>query len=136
MANSSGATASPGWVRRSASLCRSAPVSLILYPPPSITRSVVLAALGQAGVPWRIVCTSDSLSGIVATAAGGLGVAVLARRLIPAGLVEIGPGGPLPALGTLDFVLLRNPRVASALAGEIAAAIIAKGHEYGSPLAS
>ena len=103
---------------------------LILYPPPSMTRSAALAALAQAGVPWRIVCTSDSLSGVAATAKGGLGVTVLARRLIPHGLEEIDSDGHLPPLGEIDFALLRNSRVAGAPAAELAAAIVAKGQDF------
>ena len=109
-----------------------APVPLILYPPPSITRSIALSALGQAGVPWRIACTSDSLNGLVAAARAGLGVTPLARKLVPFGLKEIGattadpPLVTLPSLGTLDFILLRRHLAVQAPAAELSAAIAAK----------
>ena len=106
------------------------PVPLILYPPPSITRSIALAALGQAGVPWRIACTSEALSGVVAAAKAGLGVALLARKLVPEGLAPIAPGATLPSLGMLDFILLRHPRAASPPVSELAAAIFAKGARF------
>ena len=105
-------------------------VPLILYPPPSITRSVALAALGQAGVTWRVACTSDTLSGVVAATRAGLGVMVLARRLLPEGLVACPASPTLPPLGTLDFILLRNGRAPRAPVAELAAAIAAKGRGF------
>src|ERR1700733_3975315 len=45
------------WVSgESASFDPSAPTPLILYPPPSITREIGLAALAHRGRAWRIVC--------------------------------------------------------------------------------
>ena len=102
-------------------------VPLILYPPPSITRSIALTALSQAQIAWRIACTSDTLSGIVAAARAGLGVTALARKLVPEGLVEIAAGTALPALGTIDFILLRHARGPKAPVSELSTAIIAKG---------
>lgn len=101
------------------------PLQLILYPAPSITRSMALAALSQAEVPWRIACTSENLSGVVAAARAGLGIAVLARDLVPDGLVALDDAS-LPALGTLDFILLRHARSPLAPVSELAAAIAAK----------
>ena len=51
------------------------PLPLVLYPPRSITREAVLAALEKADIPWRIACTCGSLSGLVGAVLGGLGVA-------------------------------------------------------------
>ncbi len=105
------------------------PVPLIVYPPPSVVRSMALAALDHAGVPWRIACTSDGLSGLVAATRAGLGITTLARKLVPAGLREVGPtdagAAALPALGALEVVLLRAPR--GAQAAELSAAILAEG---------
>jgi DNA-binding transcriptional LysR family regulator len=44
------------------------PLPLILYTPPSITRSAALETLEGAGRSWRIVCSSSSLSGLRAAA--------------------------------------------------------------------
>jgi DNA-binding transcriptional LysR family regulator len=49
---------------------------LILYPPPSTSRAIALETLERVGRPWRIVCTSTSLSGLNAAALAGLGVCV------------------------------------------------------------
>src|SRR5262249_56363568 len=39
------------------------PLPLILFTPPSITRTAALETLERAGRTWRIVCSSGSLSG-------------------------------------------------------------------------
>ena len=57
------------------------PLPLVLYPPRSITREAVLAALEKANVSWRIACTCGSLSGLVGAVLGGLGVGAQSARL-------------------------------------------------------
>lgn len=99
---------------------------LIVYPPPSMTRSMVMAALTQAQLGWRLACTSDTLTGLVAAVGAGLGVTVLARKLIPAGLVDLKPAASLPPLGSLDFILLSSPRGPRAPIAEMVAAILSK----------
>lgn len=116
------------WVSgESAAFDPSAPTPLILYPPPSISREIALAALEQCGRPWRIVCTSGSLSGLRAAALAGLGVAVVAAGLIPPGLAEIGGDLGLPGLGTVEFVLHGSGRVIHGPAAQLADAILASG---------
>ncbi|WP_191246605.1 LysR family transcriptional regulator [Amycolatopsis deserti] len=94
------------WVGREGfALEPGAPVPLIAYPPPSITRARALESLQDNGKPWRIVCTSGSLNGLRAAALAGLGVVVFARSLIPAGLVELPAGHGLPDPGEVQFLL-------------------------------
>src|ERR1700761_4384533 len=104
-----------------------APVPLILYSPPSITRDIVLAALERSARSWRIVCTSGSPSGLRAAALAGLGVTIFAADLIPAGLAEIAAGHGLPDLGFVEFVLLGSRKVLRGPAAELADAILASG---------
>ena len=119
------------WVAAEGEAMPHGPVPLIVYPPPSITRSLVLAALAHASVPWRVACTSDDLSGLVAATRAGLGIMTLPSKLIPDGLREVAPAeAALPALGTLDFVLLRSPRGPHAVAAELSATILAKGRDF------
>ncbi|HEX4221689.1 MAG TPA: LysR substrate-binding domain-containing protein [Pseudonocardiaceae bacterium] len=80
-----------------------APIPLIMHPEPSITRAHVIQVLQRSRRSWRIACTSASLNGLRAAVLAGLGVAVFARSLVPAGLVELDDG--LPALGEVEFVL-------------------------------
>jgi DNA-binding transcriptional LysR family regulator len=104
-----------------------APAPLILYPPPSITREIALAALERDGRAWRIVCTSGSLSGLRAAVLAGLGVTVVAAGLIPPGLAELPGGHGLSHLGTVEFVLHGAGRVTHAPAAKLADAILASG---------
>ena len=105
----------------------SALVPLILYSPPSITREIALAALERSGRPWRIVCTSGSLSGLRAAALAGLGVTAVAEGLIPDGLTELADGHDLPDLGVVEFVLLGAGKALHGPAAELADAILASG---------
>jgi DNA-binding transcriptional LysR family regulator len=100
---------------------------LILYTPPSITRTAALETLERAGRPWRVVCTSGSLSGLRAAALAGLGVTVHARGLMPEGLVEMPAAYRLPDLGDAEFIVLGAARQERGPAAELAAAILANG---------
>ena len=82
------------------------PLPLVLYPPRSITREAVLAALEKADIPWRIACTCGSLSGLVGAVVGGLGVGAQSARLKAEGTVAVGPEAGLPPLGETEFVVV------------------------------
>jgi DNA-binding transcriptional LysR family regulator len=82
------------------------PLPLVLYPPRSITREAVLAALEKADVSWRIACTCGSLSGLVGAVLGGLGVGAQSARLKAEGTVVVGPEAGLPPLGETEFVVV------------------------------
>jgi DNA-binding transcriptional LysR family regulator len=107
-----------------------APLPLILYPPPSLTRGIALSALAAHGRSWRIACTAGSLSGLHAAALAELGVMPHARALAPAGLAELPPDAGLPELGEIDFVVVsaqRAPRGPAAALAEALAADAAGG---------
>ncbi len=94
------------------------PLPLVLYPPPSITRTLALNALNAAGRSWRVACTSGSLTGLRAAAEAGLGVAPHSARLLPPGLAAVADAAGLPALGSIEFVVIgpgRHQTVAAAL---------------------
>jgi DNA-binding transcriptional LysR family regulator len=102
-----------------------APLPLLLFPEPSISRKAVLDALARAGRAWRIVCTSGSLTGLIAAAEAGLGVTAQARSLISRGLSELPPELGLPDLGELEFTVLGADRPETTPAGALAALISA-----------
>ncbi|MBT2392227.1 MULTISPECIES: LysR substrate-binding domain-containing protein [Streptomyces] len=112
------------------------PVPLILFPPPAVTRARALDVLERHGRPWRIACTSGSLSGLVAAARAGLGVMAHTRSLVPPGLVPVPDRAGLPELGTVDFVLLHGRRrdAAQEAADALAAAILASGDRLHGPV--
>jgi DNA-binding transcriptional LysR family regulator len=103
------------------------PLPLILYTPPSITRAAALETLERAGRPWRIVCSSGSLSGLRAAALAGLGITVHARGLMPEGLVEMTAAYRLPDLGDVDFIVLSATRHERGPAAELAVAVLGNG---------
>ena len=95
---------------------------LIAFPPPSLTRLLLMEALERSGRPWRIVCSCQSLSGLTAAARAGMGVLVQPRSLAPSGLREIAPP-LLPHLEDVEFVLVKgrsgNPATISAFSRKI-----------------
>jgi DNA-binding transcriptional LysR family regulator len=103
------------------------PVPLILFAPPSITRSVALEALERVARPWRIVCTSGSLSGVRAAALAGLGITLHAQGLIPDGMVEVPAAARLPAAGEVAFVVQTGRQGERGPVAELAQAILTNG---------
>ena len=81
--------------------------------------------LRRQQVPWRIVCTCGSLSGLTAAARAGMGVLVQPRSMAPAGLSEIAPGW-LPALEDVEFVLVPRKGADQLLVSALSEDILAK----------
>jgi DNA-binding transcriptional LysR family regulator len=104
------------------------PIPLVVYQAPSISRSLGVQALESAGMAYRVTCTVRGVLGIVAAARAGLGLAIFARSLVPADLVELSAHTGLPELGEIDLVLLNNLRAATPAAEALTAAILASGH--------
>ena len=104
-------------------LSRGEALPLIAFPPPSITRRIAQEALDREKMPWRIVCTCGSLSGLTAAARAGMGVLVQPRSMAPAGLKEM-PAGELPVLEDVEFVLVPR-RGADAALTEALSSLIA-----------
>ncbi|GEO86256.1 MULTISPECIES: LysR family transcriptional regulator [Alphaproteobacteria] len=104
---------------------QSAPLPLIAFPPPSITRKLALEALDASRIPWRIVCTCGSLSGLTAAARAGMGVLVQPRSMAPAGLKEI-PQDILPPLEDVEFVLVPRNGADQALITAMSDEILSK----------
>ncbi|WP_242138200.1 LysR substrate-binding domain-containing protein [Sphingomonas sp. TREG-RG-20F-R18-01] len=111
------------WVARpDYSLDPTVPLPLLLYPPPSVTRSLAIATLDAARRAWRVAFTSASLSALTAAARAGVGIMPHSQRLLPAGLARVTPEGLLPVLPEIEFVILgpgRGERVAEALTRSI-----------------
>lgn len=86
------------------------PVPVVAYPPPSLSRTAAVGALEAVGRPWRMACTSGSLSGLRAAALAGLGVLAHAATLVPDGLEVVGDRAGLPELGPVELVLAHGRR--------------------------
>ncbi|PJJ71617.1 DNA-binding transcriptional LysR family regulator [Diaminobutyricimonas aerilata] len=101
------------WVaHRDMNLDGTAPVPLIAYPSPSLSRTAAIAALEEAGRTWRITCNVREVNGALAAARAGIGIVVLPQTLIPGDLAAVGESLGLPALGDIDFALVDNPSAA------------------------
>ena len=64
---------------------------------------------------------------MLAAVRAGLGIAVMARTLMPADLVELPATVGLPKLPHLDLVLLTNPQAPAEAAKALTSAILASG---------
>jgi DNA-binding transcriptional LysR family regulator len=106
------------------------PVPLVSFPPPAIGHAAATEALDRARRPWRIACTSGSLSGLRAAAMAGLGVAVQARMLIAEGLTELPRSVGLPELSETEFVVVTSDRNPRGPAAALSAALMANGNRF------
>jgi DNA-binding transcriptional LysR family regulator len=103
------------------------PVRLVVYQAPSESRSLAVQALERAGRGYRICCTVRGVNGVIAAVRAGLGIAAIARTLLPDDFVELPAAEGLPELGEMDLVLLRSARAASKPVEALTAAILASG---------
>lgn len=83
-----------------------APLPLLLYPPPSVTRALALEVLEKLARRWRVAFTSASLTGLTAAARAGIGIMPHSARLMPTGLVAIGADRSLPTLPDVEFTVI------------------------------
>ena len=72
---------------------------------PCGVRAIAVRALDRSGIPWSESFVGGGVTAVVAAALAGLAVAPLARRIAPAGLVDIGPAHKLPQLGASKVML-------------------------------
>ncbi len=102
------------------------PVPLIAYQAPSLSRTVAIKALEDAGRTWRITCNVREINGVLAALRAGMGIAVLPQTMIPDDLVPVASAFELPMLGEVDFALLDNPRAAREPVEALISAIVGR----------
>lgn len=68
-------------------------------------RDAAVRALDRAGIAWREAFVGKGAALLGAAAAGGLAVAVLAKRAAPSGTVDIGSSLSLPPIPAQDVML-------------------------------
>jgi DNA-binding transcriptional LysR family regulator len=100
------------------------PVPLVVYRGGALSRSIAMESLDAVGRSYRIACTVQGVNGVVAAVRAGLGIAIIARSLVPPDLVELPPSAGLPDPGEVDFVLLTNPRSVAPAAEALTQAIL------------
>lgn len=104
-----------------------APVPLIAYQGPSLSRQMAIEALEAAGRTWRITCNTRDVNGVLAAVRAGMGVAVFPQALIPSDLVKVSNRFTLPELGDVDYVLMANPAAAQDSVEALKSAIVSRG---------
>ncbi|PZS34998.1 MAG: LysR family transcriptional regulator [Pseudonocardiales bacterium] len=100
------------------------PIPLVVYQAPSLTRSVGVQVLEAAGRSSRITCTVRGVNGVLAAVRAGLGIAVMARTLMPDDLSELPASAGLPKLPTVDLVLLTGAHAPTEPSGALTTAIL------------
>ena len=84
---------------------RGEPLPLATLAPLCGVRAIAVRALDRAGIVWSETFVGGGVTAVVAAALAGLAVAPLARRIAPAGLIDIGPSHGLPQLGASKVML-------------------------------
>ncbi len=90
----------PGFV-----LQKNKPLPLAAFEEDCIFRTWALKALEKAGIEYRIVYVSRSISGIHDAVRAGLAIAPVVQSNVPPDLVTLGPEDGLPVLPISDIVL-------------------------------
>lgn len=111
--------AAPGWKHRAGE-----PLPVATMPEPCGVRVMAGRLLDEAGVPWREAFVGGGVAAVSAAVVAKLGVAALARRMLPFGMVDIGPRLGLPDLPRLPIMLhstVKDGRPRDALAALSAA---------------
>ncbi|MCG2639834.1 MULTISPECIES: LysR family transcriptional regulator [Bradyrhizobium] len=95
-----------GWfASRRFMLPKGEPLPLATLAPPCGVRAIAVRALDKTGTAWRERFVGGGVTAVVAAALAGLAIAPLARRIAPAGLIDIGPAHKLPKLGSSKVML-------------------------------
>ena len=82
------------------------PLPLVLSPPPCVYRKRATDSLNAARRPWRVAYSCASLAGQHAAVKAGLGMTVLPKDMVPAGLATIERREDLPDLHDTEMALL------------------------------
>lgn len=104
---------------------KSAPLPLILAPSPCVYRQRAIDSLNQAGIAWKVVYQSPSLSGTLALVRSGLGISILPTNMITKDLETI---SSLPPLKDTQIALLKQQPTSKA--GEALASYITENIAY------
>ena len=110
--------ASPDWQHREGD-----PIPIATMPEPCGVKIMASDLLDSAGIDWDEVFVGGGVAAVSAAVMAGVGVAALARRMLPFGALEVGSRLGLPELPTLPVVL--HSRVTQGRRGEAITALSA-----------
>lgn len=84
------------------------PVPLVLLDDPSPFRDMVLTALNEANIPWRLAYVASTLPAVRAAVKAGLGVTARPVEMMSPDLRVLGKSDGLPALQDTEYLLCHN----------------------------
>lgn len=84
------------------------PIPLVLLDDPSPFRDMVLAALNEAGIPWRLAYVASTLPAVRAAVKAGLGVTARPVEMMSPDLRVLGQAEGLPSLPDTEYLLCHN----------------------------
>ncbi|MCK7358279.1 transcriptional regulator LrhA [Enterobacter roggenkampii] len=84
------------------------PVPLVLLDDPSPFRDMVLMALNEANIPWRLAYVASTLPAVRAAVKAGLGVTARPVEMMSPDLRVLGKSDGLPALPDTEYLLCHN----------------------------
>ena len=84
------------------------PVPLVLQDDPSPFRDMVLAALNEANIPWRLAYVASTLPAVRAAVKAGLGVTARPVEMMSPDLRVLGKSDGLPPLPDTEYLLCHN----------------------------
>ncbi len=84
------------------------PIPLVLLDDPSPFRDMVLAALNEAGIPWRLAYVASTLPAVRAVVKAGLGVTARPVEMMSPDLRVLGQSEGLPSLPDTEYLLCHN----------------------------
>lgn len=91
-------------------------VPLVLLDEPSAFRDMVIEALNDADIPWRMAYVASTLSAIKAAVKAGLGVTARPVEMMSPDLRVLGRADGLPLLPDTEYLLCCNPHSQNELA--------------------
>ena len=103
------------WVMaRGADLLACDPIPVALFDRACWWRDAALAALDNMGRPYRVVYSSQSVSGVSAAIEAGVAVGLLGLATLPSTLMRLGPDQGFPDMPISHLVLGKTKQAASA----------------------
>jgi len=85
------------------------PVPLVLLDDPSPFRDMVLSALNEANIPWRLAYVASTLAAVRAAVKAGLGVTARPVEMMSPDLRVLSGNDGLPPLPETEYLLSYNP---------------------------
>lgn len=97
--------------------CKGEPVPLVMLSEPSLHRTMMLDALNEAGIPWRIAYEAATQTAVYAALKAGLGLATgQVEIMMTKELRVLGQSEGLPVLPETKYFLCRHAETQNAMA--------------------